>query len=307
MPERDCVFHFRLPEDGLSLHSAGFSDVGAPELRFVASPKVPTLQEGDVATIFRLVNENKRPNFYYVPFLIFHPLHHCRHFMEYSPSWLRWTGVGKLLADADWNMKCLHVGVRTNEDKTVFKSWPLSSNLEGLATHLDFPQTDIGPVMMTCEHVTTSEKDGELVFIEEPKMKITDYSNPLYSKYITEHYPAVAYYDEPVFLKMQELMKLIVAVEWLHEKGVKANQEWMMNHTSKSKREVELNRAKKPLLEMIPQPSSYERPSKDVIVNTYDSSCNKAIAKHTSNIMDMWILVEQKLRLLKLMELRFLL
>ena len=56
-------------------------------------------------------------------------------------------------------------------------------------------------------------------------MKIVDASNSLYSKYISEIYPSIAYHDEPRFLKMQELIKLILAAEWLTEKGVRKSEQ----------------------------------------------------------------------------------
>ena len=212
-PNYNIAFHFKLPEDGLALRSVAVNADGEPELRFDASPKVPTILEEDVATAFRLVSEGKRPGFFYTLFDPSHPLHHSRLFMQYSPAWLRWTPVGKLFADADWSMKCLNVGTRTDEEKSVFKSWSEGSRLEGLATHLDFPKDNLGPTMMSCEYATVQKGDNEIVFPEEPKMKITDGCSSLYSKYITQIYQSVAYYDEPKFLKMQELIKLILAVE----------------------------------------------------------------------------------------------
>ena len=65
------------------------------------------------------------------------------------------------------------------------------------------------------------------------RKKIVDDSNSLYSKYISEMYRSIAYHDEPCFLKMQELIKLILAAEWLIEKGVGVSKKWMMAHTAK--------------------------------------------------------------------------
>ena len=75
---------------------------------------------------------------------------------------------------------------------------------------------------MSCESAKVQKDEGEMMFPEKPKMKIVDASNSLYTKYISEIYPIVAYHDEPRFLKMQEL---IVAAEWLTEKGVRGEQE----------------------------------------------------------------------------------
>lgn len=270
----NLVFHYKLPVDGLSLRSVGVVS-SVPELRFAASPKVPTILEEDIATVFRLVSENKRPEFFYSCFPPTHPMHECRYFMHYSPGWLRWTAVGELLADADWNMKCLQVGVRANEDKSVFKSRSAESQLDGLATCLDFPNDGYGPVMMSCEYAKVQKSNDEVMFPEEPKMKIVASSSSLYSKYITAIYQSVAYFDEPNFLKMQELIKLILAVEWLYKKkGVRVNQEWVMKHTSKpTKAEAhpKLGARKKPPYDMIPQPTVFKRPSSDVTARTWEA------------------------------------
>ena len=71
------TFNFKLPETGLALHSVRLID-GVPELYFTASRNVPTILEEDVATVFRLVSENKRPEFYYIFFPPTHPLHRSR-------------------------------------------------------------------------------------------------------------------------------------------------------------------------------------------------------------------------------------
>ncbi len=280
MEDSNIVFHFELPKDGLALYSAEISD-GKPVLRYKASPRVPTIQEEDVATIFRLASENKRPEFFYLHFPFTHPVYQSRQFMHYSPAWLRQTKIGKLLADIDWNMKCLHVGAKTNEEKTNFFSWSRSSNLQGLATRLDFPKVhSTGSIIMSCEYAKVQKMSNEIRFPEEPKIRITDESSPLYSKYITEIYPSIAYHDEPKFLKMQEIIKLILAVEWLYkEKGVRVNREWMMEHTSKS---TDMNASaqpvKKPPHEMIPPlPKVFKCPSSDVTVRTREAEMYKAL------------------------------
>lgn len=272
------AFCCQLPEDGLALHSVGIVD-GVPELRFRASPKVPTIQEEDIATVFRLVSEKKRPEFYYINFPPTHPMHQCRYLMCYTPAWLRWTAVGELLADADWKMKCLHVGTKANENKSAFKSWSEESQLDNLATHLDFPKD--GPntsIFMSCEYATVQKDNDEMIFPEEPKMRIADQHSSLYTKYITEIYPSVAYYDEPNFLKMQELIKLILAVEWLYkEKGIRVNQEWMMKHTSNAKPRPTPGTTKKPPYRMIPKPTVVKRPSSDVTANTREAGLYKTL------------------------------
>ena len=281
----NMVFHFVLP-DGLALRSARIVD-GVPELCFEASPKVPTLQEEDVATAFRLASENKRPEFFYLSFPPTHPLHQSRWFMLYSPKWLRWTKIGRLLADTDWNMKCLHVGARTNEDKTVFKSWPASSNLNGLATRLDFPEDGVGSIKMHCDFARVQKNENEIFFPEEPKMKIVDMNSSSYSKYITKILPSVAYHDEPKFLKMQELIKLVLVAEWLYkEKGVEVNHEWMMVHTNNlndgthsDSHLPELPESKEPPKDVIPpELPEFKPPSTDVAIWTTESEMYEALA-----------------------------
>ena len=237
-PAPDCVelcskeddgfaFRFTLPPDGLALRSVAIVD-DVPEIRFDASHKVPTITEEDVAVALRLASEGNRPEFFFVTIPFWHPFN-GRQFNQYKPQWLRGTSVGKLLFDADWNMKCLSVGARSNDEKSEFWGWQKSSQLEGLATALDFPEDNSsGSIIMSCESAKVQKGENEIVFPEEPKMKIVDDSNSLYSKYISDIYPNVAYHDEPRFLKMQELIKLILAAEWLIEKGVRVSKKWMM-------------------------------------------------------------------------------
>ena len=226
------AFHFTLPPDGLALRSVAIVD-DVPEIRFDASHKVPTVTEEDVAIALRLALEGNRPEFFFITIPFGHPFY-GRQFNQYKPQWLRGTSLGNLLFDADWIMKCLNVGARSNDEKSEFSGWQKTSQLEGLATALDFPKDNPpGSIIMSCKSAKVQKDDNEMVFPEEPKMKIVDASNSFYSKYITEIYPSIAYHDEPRFLKMQELIKLILAAEWLIEKGVRVSKKWMMAHTAK--------------------------------------------------------------------------
>lgn len=286
--ENEFKFLFDLSEDGLALHSAALVD-GVPELRFKASPKVPTISEQDVATIFRLVKEDKRPGFFYTGLPLDNPLSHSRLFTLYDPQWLRWTDIGKLLADVDWLMKCLHIGAKSNEDKTIFQAWEKSSQLTGkLSTREHFPEDGRGPTIMSCDSATVEKSEDEIVFPEEPKMKITDGCSSLYSKYATEIYDSVAYYDEPRFLKMKEVIKLILAVEWLYkEKGVRVSEEWMMMHTSKpadkakaiKAAECNTESATKPPYDMVPKPTVFKRPSSDITAKTWEAEMHNFLQK----------------------------
>ena len=170
------------------------------------SPNLPTLMEEDVAVVARLVAENRRPGFNYIPISQNHPFH-GRQYKQYCPQWLRGTSVGDLLSETDWSMKCLCIGARSNDDKTQFWGWQKTSKLEGLGTLADFISERVcGNVRMSCKAVEIKKSDKQLVFIGEPKMLITDGTSPTYSDYITAHNDSVAYYDEPLFLKMKELI-----------------------------------------------------------------------------------------------------
>jgi hypothetical protein len=181
------------------------------------------------------------------------------------------TEIGELLAEIDWIMKCMCLGTKTNENKTVFKSWSQSSQLKHLLASYDFPADHrSGSIVMSCDHATVQMAENEIIFPEEPKMKITDDLSPLYSQYITDMYESVGYHDEPKLLKLQELIKLILAVEWLYkEKGVRMNKKWIMYHTSQSKKDASYLDLKEPPTKMIPKPPVFKAPSSDVAL--YDS------------------------------------
>ena len=268
------AFRFKLPSEGLALRSVAIVD-GAPELRFAASPKVPTITEEDMAVAIRLAAEGKRPEFLYVhiPFGPFSG----RQYKRYTPQWLRGTSVGNLLADADWNMKCLSLGARAKDHESPFSAWQETSNLENLATSLDFPaEKPSGLLKLSCKHATVERTENELVFPNDPVMQIIDDKSSTYTKYITEMYPSVAYHDEPLFLKMQELIKLVLAAEWLvDEKAVKISREWMMRYSTAPKQKGAVavakslrSKAKRPPREFVPPPTVVNRPSSDVTVKT---------------------------------------
>ena len=279
------AFRFTLPPDGLALRSVRIVD-GVPEIRFDASCKVPTITEEDVATVLRLASEGNRPEFFFIPIPPGHPFL-GRQFNQYKPQWLRGTSVGNFLRDVDWSMKCLSIGARSNGKK--FWSWQKTSQLEGLATLLDFPKDKPhGSIIMSCKSAQVQKSENELAFPMEPKMQIVADSSSLYSKYITEIYSSVAYHDEPRFLKMQEVIKLILAAEWLIEKGVRVSKKWMMEHTAKprsaekalegvvkSHQDKVWSRQKK----MIPsQPAIVKVPCKDVTVKTLEADRSRFLA-----------------------------
>ena len=231
-------FQFKLPSEGLALRSVTVEN-GTPRLIFDPALKVPTLTEEDVGIACRLACEESRPEFFYKPFPMTHP-YFSRQYMHHNPAWLRGTSVGELLSEADWTMKCLHIGARSDKKKEKFWAWQETSNLEGLANVLDFPDDNFpGSVIMSCESVEVQKSENELVFVGEPKMTIKDDGNSTYTKYISEIYPSIAYHDEPLFLKIQELIKLIVATEWLiKEKKVRFSRKWMMECSAAKSQEA---------------------------------------------------------------------
>ena len=82
---------------------------------------------------------------------------------------------------------------------------------------------------MTCKSVKVEKSEKEMIF-GSPEMAINSSFSPFYSKYITEIFDSVAYYDAPLFLKVKELIKLILAVEWLNKKNIKFSQKWLNEH-----------------------------------------------------------------------------
>ena len=186
--EDGFAFHFKLPADGLALRSVAVVD-GVPEISFDASRKVPTITEEDVATALRLASEGVRPEFFYVLIPFGHPFW-GRHFKHYLPPWLHGTLFGESLSDTDWTMKCMHIGARSNEEKSAFWAWDRTSQLDGLATRLDFPKDKpSGSIKLSCKYAKVQKDENEMVFPEEPKMRIVDESSSLYSEYITEMLP----------------------------------------------------------------------------------------------------------------------
>lgn len=216
---------------------------GVPEFRFDPSPKVPALTEEDVAVALRLAQEGKRPEFFYIPIAPHHPFY-GRQYKQYLPEWLEGTSIGETLSESDWGMKCLNIGARSNESKSVFHAWEKTSRLKGLATSTDFPDDNKygGSVIMSCKSMKIRRKgDEEIEFAGEPRLHINYESSLKYTRYINRVLPSVAHHDEPLFLKVGEILKLIVAAEWmLKEKGVKISQRWLEEHCNKPRKTLAL-------------------------------------------------------------------
>lgn len=290
-------FNFKLPSEGLALRSVA-TENGTPKLIFDAALKTPTLTEEDVGTVCQLACEGVRPEFFYYGIPSHHP-YHGRQYKHYSPPKIRGTSIGELLAEADWTMKCLNIGVRSDKTKERFWAWQETSNLEGLADTLDFPRDQLsGSVMMTCDSVEVEETESRMVFIGEPKMKITADSNSCYSKYITDIYPSIAYYDEPLFLKMQELIKLILAMEWLRDKGVRFSRPWMMECStpkdkkasqtievkSKGLREDEIRNMLGNIVKQLPETSHQEVMTPTLGSFTVDTITKKTVTENSIEV-----------------------
>lgn len=266
-------FRFKLPRGtNLSLRAVDCKN-GIPKLRFSTAPhnqNMSSITEEDAAVCVKLALDNKRPEFFYAPFLPNHPFASFeRHYMQYKPAYLKGTSVGELFAEADWKMKSLQVGVLSDAEKQNFKSWCNSSKLKGLETSDKFPsEKDSGQVLMTCESVDVSDTKDELLFVGEPKMKITATSNPGYSSYITEHFDSIAFHDEPTFMKMKEIVKLVLAIEWLRDKGVTFSEEWVESHCSKPK-----NKSQKAVK------VDFSEEEKAEILEKFKSAMNDSLAK----------------------------
>ena len=212
-----------------ALRSVAINSDGVPELRFDSSLHTPSLREEDVATVSRLVFEGKRPNFTYRAIDESHPFY-GRQYMDYHPPWLKGTSVGDVLSEVDWKMKCLNVGAQTDKSRSVFYSREKTSVTKGLGTLFDFPDDNpgsLGYMFTRCAGVQVQEYDDEMVFYTDPKLRIDYYKSEAYSEYITRVLPLIAEHDEPSFLKLQEIIKMVLAAEWLKEKGIQMSEKWM--------------------------------------------------------------------------------
>ena len=283
-------FRFEPSVQSHALRSVALVD-GVPELRFDPSPNVPMLTEEDVAIACRLASEGKRPEFFYIPILPSHPFF-GRQYEQYRPPWLKDTSIGKTLSEADWSMKCLNIGARSDETKLSFKAWQSTSKLEGLATTLDFPRDkSSGSIIMSCESAKVEKNENELVFLGEPKLQIRNETSPSYSRYITRVLPNIAYHDEPLFLKVQEICKLVLAAEWLKEKGVKISRNWVKEHTTKPRQTAsqatEVATYRSPEFEEVssqqPACTQTEQPSSNVAMKRREARHCKRISNGKKN------------------------
>ncbi|XP_062505349.1 uncharacterized protein LOC134182043 [Corticium candelabrum] len=229
----DLSFQFVFSE-GLALRGARIED-NVPVLLFTPCPKMPTIKEEDLAAVLRTVYlDDTYPRFFFETIVTpFHPF--LGNWLKtYSPNWLRGTGLGELLFEADWIMKCLMAGVRSNKEMTKFTAWEETSNLEGFASKLDFfpdEKPTSFSVYMSCCPLKVYETDNELWFSEEPKIRIDDYSCKAYSDYITAIFDSIAYHDEPLLLKVREVPKLVLLARWLKGHRVPISTNWMMEKT----------------------------------------------------------------------------
>ena len=273
-------FRFSFSTKESALHSVAIVD-GVPELRFYAFPNLPATSEQDIAAAIRMALENKRPEFYYIPFPPNHPFV-GRQYKSYSPQWLRATSVGDLLSKVDWNMKCINIGAKSDAENLKLWARHKTSQLKGLPTMLDFRrEKSSGSIVMSVESAEVHECENELVFTKEPKMRIDDDASPTNTKYLTENFQSIAYHDEPLFLKMQELVKFTLAAEWLNKKGVVLCPEWIMDSTTKQACGLKdaYNQESHNILPL-PPINRVIRPSSDVTVRTFEAEHWKWLSKH---------------------------
>ena len=224
------TFPIGRPSGGRTLRSVAIVH-GVPEIRFDQCDHTPSLTEDEVAAVCRLVSEGKRPQFTFFGIPLGHPFF-GRQYKHYDPPWLNGTALGELLFEVDWKMKCLNIGLQTDQAKSVFFSREKFSKTKGLATCLDFDSlgTD-GSIFLSSEDVPVELYDDELVFNADPKLSINADFSPNYSKYISRVLPQIAKYDEPIFTKLQEVLKMLLAAEWLRDKGIEMSEKWMQNAT----------------------------------------------------------------------------
>ena len=233
------AFQFEPPPQGRTLRSVAIVN-GAPELRFDRSEHTPSLTEEDVAAICRLAAEGMRPKFSFVAFHAFHP-YYGRQYKKYDPPWLKDIALGDLLFEVDWKMKCLNVGLQTDESKSVFFSRKMTSKTKGLATFQEIDEPVNGEsssIFLSCREVPVVKCDNELVFINNPKLSIDSKSRPNYSKYITRVLPQISEHDEPDFAKFQEVIKMVLAAEWLRDKDIEMSRKWMTEATCNSGKQI---------------------------------------------------------------------
>ena len=274
-------FHFNLPATELALRSISVIN-SVPELRFDASPKVPTITEEDVATICRLASEETRPEFLYVRIPESHPFY-GRHDKNYCPKCLQRTSMGVTLYEADYIIKCLLIGMQSNKEKTKFWSWQKKSNLDGLATVVNFPKDKSpGSVFMSRESARKEKNQNEIAFPQEPKIVVD--SNLLYSKYII-------YHNKTLFHKMPKLIKLSLSAEWLKEE--KISPRWMMTFTSEPSYYgviTSQNQTKEAPTTLIPpQSTDIRRPMTQMTEKTVEEYQNRSLVKQGQHQLYGWL------------------
>ncbi|XP_062522426.1 uncharacterized protein LOC134197169 [Corticium candelabrum] len=225
-----------LPKKGQSFRGVAIETVNGkdcPVLLFEpTTDKIRTPTTRDVAVALRLADENTRPKFEFITIAEPHPFA-GRHYNRYSPSWIKGTRFGNILYKADVEMKILKHRMRKDGDRFV------SSDLvyPGLKGPQQFPYLYAGssPIYLTCRSVNVSKTSRYCLFMGKPEMRITLDSNPRYSDYISSLYDVLGHEDAPALLNVRELPKLVIAAEWLKEKGFRINEDWLMAMTQPAK------------------------------------------------------------------------
>lgn len=225
-------FNFKgIPKKGWSVRGVAIELVNGrerPVLLFgpAASAEIRTPSIQDFAAALRLVYlDSTRPKFEFVTIDPNHP-YAGRHYNHYSPSWLKGTSLGRTLFKADEEMKMLKHRMNRAEDGSYVSRDPTFPGLKG-PNHFPYNYIGSSPIYLTCRSVKIAKTARLCEFLGEPQMQITLDSNPLYSEYISSLYATIGHGDAPAFLEAREVPKLLLAAEWIKEKGFKVSEDWI--------------------------------------------------------------------------------
>ena len=216
-----------------------------PKLQFddarLESTESPT--EDEFAGVLRTTYHDKtRPEFVFRTIAPPNPLA-GRQYCDYSPTWMRGTRLGKLTIEADVWMKSLATNVKPlancvagggggDGEGSRFVAWNQNTCVRGMKTSDDFPREErSGSIFLKCANVEFSETDDALVFPNDPIMKIESTASPKFGAYLSNIYDDVVFDGASVFERVRELPKMIVIAEWLKEKGVEIDEEWLWEKT----------------------------------------------------------------------------
>eukprot|EP00118_Oscarella_pearsei_P017180 m.169397 g.169397 ORF g.169397 m.169397 type:complete len:573 (+) comp38993_c0_seq1:611-2329(+) len=202
---------------------------GESRLKGMESPKME-----EFAAALRLAyHDNIRPEFVFRTISSPHPFA-GRQYCDYNPDWMRWTALGKLMIEADIWMKLLASNVKpkpTNEGG--FVPWNRNTNMKGgLKTRFRMKsERSSGSIFLVCKKVGIDKTGESLLFPEAPEMAIRADTSAQLSKYLTSIYDDIVFDGAPILERIRELPKMIVIAEWLKDKGVELDEEWLWDCT----------------------------------------------------------------------------